>query len=257
MNNKNIIIAGAIAVGLYLFSQTKKTAQRIRPTATSSIKQRTAQKIGKIIGKKVAQKVDISKMPVAQIRDMIAHAAAQKKTGKEVAALKAEEARRVARANAAYKAAQKRIGMSISRTAYIAARRKAAARKAVVRKAAAQKIGKKIGKMVAQKIKTRRAVMARYAARQRPQIQRPNPYKKRAASWKAPYRFPNKKFQVITPSDILKNLVKKHISRKKAVQQKKAQKTTPSTPSDRRKSRLKALYGSHWHSVWLKRQKRG
>jgi len=186
MNNKNIIIAGAIAVGLYLFSQTKKTAQRIRPTATSSIKQRTAQKIGKIIGKKVAQKVDISKMPVAQIRDMIAHAAAQKKTGKEVAALKAEEARRVARANAAYKAAQKRIGMSISRTAYIAARRKAAARKAVVRKAAAQKIGKIIGKKVAQKIplniKIRRAVIARHAKRHRPQIQRPRQNKKQIAS---------------------------------------------------------------------------
>ena len=54
MNNKNIIIAGAIAVGLYLFSRTKKiqytttaqkVAQRIRPTATPSIRQRTAQKI--------------------------------------------------------------------------------------------------------------------------------------------------------------------------------------------------------------------
>jgi len=245
MNNKNIIIAGAIAIGVYLLSQGKTFLSAAAPQTTG---QRTAQK--------AVQKADISRLPVAQIRYMIAHAAALKKTGKEVAELKAEEARRVAQSKAAYKAAQKRIGMPISRTAYLAAVRKAVVRKAAVRKAAAQKIGKKIGKMVAQKIKTRRAVMARYAARQRPQIQRPNPYKKRAASWKAPYRFPNKKFQVITPSDILKNLVKKHISRKKAVQQKKAQKTTPSTPSARRKSRLRALYGSHWHDIWLKRQKR-
>jgi len=200
MNNKNIIIAGAIAVGLYLFSQTKttaqKVAQRIRSTATqtirqrtapSTIRQRTAQKIAQKIGKKVAQKiapkrigqpttqaariaaaqraaaqraaaqkVDISKLPVQQLRYMIAHAAAQKKTGKEVAALKAEVSRREA--------------------AYIAA----------VRKAAAQKIGKKIGKRVAQKIplnvRVRRAVIAQHFKRQRPQIQRPRPNKKQIAS---------------------------------------------------------------------------
>ena len=46
--------------------------------------------------KVAAQKVDISRLPVAQIRYMISHAAARKKTGKEVAALKAEEVRRVA-----------------------------------------------------------------------------------------------------------------------------------------------------------------
>jgi len=202
--NKNIIIAGAIAIGVYLLSQ------------------------GKAIFSAAAQKVDISRLPVAQIRYMISHAAALKKTREEVTALKAEEARRVARSKAAYKAAQKRIGVPISRTAYIAARRKAAQKvdisrlpvaqirymishaaalkktreevtalkaeearrvarsKAAVRKAAAQKIGKKIGKMVAQKIplnvKTRRAVIAWHAKRQRPQIQRPNPNKKRAGS---------------------------------------------------------------------------
>ena len=64
-------------------------------------------------------------MPVAQIRYMIAHAAALKKTREEVAALKAEEARRVAIDQAA------------------------------TRKAAAQKIGKKIGKTVAQKVAPR------------------------------------------------------------------------------------------------------
>ena len=115
MNNKNIIIAGAIAIGLYLFSQTKKItntttaqkiAQRTRSTATPTARKRTAQKIAQKIGKKVAQKVDISKLSVQQLRYMIAHAAAQKKTGKEVAALKAEVARR----EAAWKAAAQKIG---------------------------------------------------------------------------------------------------------------------------------------------------
>ena len=234
--NKNIILAGAVAIGLYLFSQVKKipfitgaqkTAQRRSSATTSAVRQRTAQK--------VAQKVDISKLPVQQLRYLIAHAAAQKKTGKEVAALKAEVARREA--------------------AYTAALRKAA-----VRKATAQQIGKIIGKKVAQKIplsvKARRAVIDWYAKRQRPQIQRPKPNKKQVVSWKAPYRFPNKKFRVITPSDLLKNLAKKDIARKKAEQQKTAQKTTPSTPSDRRKKRLKALYGSHWHDIWVQRQRR-
>jgi len=77
MNNKNIILAGAIAIGVYLFSQ------------------------GKSIFSAAAQKVVISKLPVQQIRYQIAHAAALGKTREEVAALKAEEARRVARSKAA------------------------------------------------------------------------------------------------------------------------------------------------------------
>ena len=130
---------------------------------------------------------------------------------------------------AAQKVAPKRIGQPTTRAAYIAALRKAAARKAAVRKAAAQKIGKKVAQKVAQK---------------------------RVAPWKAPYKFPKSRFRVITPSDILRNLAKKDIARKKAEQQKTVQKTTHSTPSDRRKKRLEALYGSHWHDIWLKRQKR-
>ena len=157
MNKKGLIVAGAIAVGVYLLSQGKA----IFSAATQ----------------KAAQKVDISRLSVKRIRDMIAHAAALKKTGEEVAALKAEEARRVA----AWKAAQKRIGVPISRTAYIAARQKAAAQKRI-RREAAQKIGKKIGKTVAQKIKAQRAVRAWLAKRQRPQIQRPRPTKKQIAS---------------------------------------------------------------------------
>ena len=108
--NKNIIIAGAIAICLYILSQTKKIAQKVAP---------------------------------------------------------------------------KRIGQPTTRAAYIAALRKAAARKKI-RREAAQKIGKKIGKMVAQKIplklKVRRAVIAQYLKRQRPQIQRPRPTKKQIAS---------------------------------------------------------------------------
>ena len=101
MNNKNIIIAGAIAVGLYLFSQTKKiqhttaaqkVAQRTRSTATPTVRKRTAQKIAQKIAQKVAQKV-----------------------------------------------VPKRIGQPTTQAARIAALRKAAARKAAVRKAAARK----------------------------------------------------------------------------------------------------------------------
>ena len=142
--NKNIILVGIAAIGLYLFSQAKKIpfitgVQRRRPSATTpTIRQRTAQKIAQKVAQKVAQR-------------------------------------------AAQKVAPKRIGQPTTQAARIAALRKAA-----VRKAAAQKIGKKIGKMVAQKIplnvKTRRAVIAHYAKRQRPQIQRPRPTKKQVAS---------------------------------------------------------------------------
>jgi len=157
--NKNIIIAGAIAIGLYLFSQTKKitnttTAQKVAPKRIGQPTTEAA-RIAALL-RATAQKENISELPVQLLRYLIAHAAAQKKAGKEVIALKAEVARR----EVAYKAA--------------------------VRKAAAQKIGKKIGKMVAQKIplnvKARRAVIAQHAKRQRPQIQRPRPNKKQIAS---------------------------------------------------------------------------
>ena len=126
--NKNMILAGVAAIGLYLFLQAKKI-----PFIT--VRQRTAQKIAQRIAQKVAPK---------------------------------------------------RIGQPTTRAAYIAARIAAAQKKAVLRKAAAQKIGKKVGKKVAQtialKIKAIRAAKARFAKRLRPQIQRPNSSKKRAAS---------------------------------------------------------------------------
>jgi len=153
MTSKNIIIVGAVAIGIYLLSQAKKipfiaeaqkTVRRSSPATTPTIRQRTAQKIAQKIAQKVARK-----------------------------------------------AAPKRIGHPTTQAARIAAQRKAAqriaaARKAAVRKAAARQVGKKIGKTVAQKIwqlrKTRRAVVAQHAKTQRPQIQRPKPSKKQIAS---------------------------------------------------------------------------
>ena len=188
--NKNIILVGAVAIGIYLFSQAKKipffteaqkTARRSPQATTPTTRQRTAQKVAQ----KVAQK----------------------------------------------KVAPKRIGQPTTQAARIAAARRAAAQRAAAQRAAAQ-----------------RAAAQRAAAQRAAQ--------KKVASWKAPYRFPNSQFRVITPSNLLKNLAKRDIARKKALQQKKVQKTTPSTPSDRRKSRLKALYGSHWHDIWRRRQKR-
>ena len=112
--NKNIIIAGAIAIGFYILSQPKKNTAITQKVAPKRIGQPTteAARIAALL-RAAAQKENISKMPVQHLRYLIAHAAAQKKTGKEVAALKAEVARR----EAAWKAA--------------------------VRKATAQKIGKK------------------------------------------------------------------------------------------------------------------
>jgi len=172
MNNKNIIIAGVVAIGIYLFSQVKKipftgaqkTVRRSPPATTPTIRQRTAQKIAQKIAQKVAQKV------------------APKRIGQSTT----QAARIVAARKAAARKAAIRIVAARKAAARKAAIRKAAARKAAVRKAAAQKIGKKIGKTVAQKIplnvKIRRAVMAQYAKRQRPQIQRPRPTKKQIAS---------------------------------------------------------------------------
>ena len=171
--NKNIILAGAVAIGIYLFSQVKKipftggaqkTARRSPPATTPTIRQRTAQKIAQKIAQKVAQKVAPKRIgqPTTQAARI---AAARKAAARKAAARKA----------AARKAAAQR-----------AAARKAALRKAAVRKATAKKIGKKIGKTVAQKIpqilKARRAVIAQHAKRQRPQIQRPRPTKKQIAS---------------------------------------------------------------------------
>jgi len=163
---KNIILAGVVAIGIYLFSQVKKTpfitgaqktVRRSPPAATPTIRQRTAQKIAQKIAQRLAQKVAPKR--IGQPTTRAAHIAAAQKA-------------------AAQKAAAER--------GWLYWNRKTKARKAAARKAAAQKIGKKIGKTVAQKLaqikKTQKAIKAWYAKRQRPQIQRPNPSKKQTAS---------------------------------------------------------------------------
>ena len=153
--NKNIILAGVVAIGIYLFSQGKAIFSA-HPVQT--MRQKVAQK-------RIAQSTPhITQQEVVRKRAV---------------------AERIAQKVAAGRLAQKRIGQPITRTAYIAAARKAAAQKKI-RQEAAQIIGKKIGKKVAQKvsqiIKARRQVIAQYAKRQRPQIQRPRSKKKYIAS---------------------------------------------------------------------------
>ena len=232
---------------LYILSQPKKiyaataqkVSQRIRPPAPRTIRQRTAQKIGKKIGKTVAQKIVPKR--IGQPTTWAEHIAALRKAAAERGWLYWN------RKIKARKAAAKR--------AWLDRNRKIKARKAAVRKATAQKIGKKIGKTVAQKVAVRKATAQKIGKKIGKTVAQKVAQKK-VASWKAPYRFPNSKVRVITPSYLLKKLAKKDIARKKAVQQKKVQKTTPGTPSDKRKKRLEALYGPRWHDIWIERQKR-
>jgi len=179
--NKNIILAGVVAIGIYLLSQLKKipfitgvqkTVRRSPPATTPTIRQRTAQKIGKKIGKKVAQKVAPKR--IGQPTTMAARIAALRKA----AARKAAARKAVARKKLIQRAVEVAPGVSLHNLLHII--------KPPFIKKAPQKIGKKIGKTVAQKIhqilKTRRAVIAQYLKRQRPQIQRPRPNKKQIAS---------------------------------------------------------------------------
>jgi len=195
--NKNIILAGAIAIGLYLFSQGKAI---FSAHSTQTMRQKVAERVPERrlvlpaipMPKKVAQKR--IGHPITRVAYLAAlRKVAQKRIGHPIT--------RAAYLAALREVAQKRIGHPITRAAYVAALREASAQKAAVRKAAVRKIGKKIAQKVAQKVA-----------------------KKRVASWKA-------------------------------VQQKAIQKTTHSTPSVRRKKRLQALYGSHWHDIWVQRQK--
>ena len=64
--NKNIILAGAVAIGIYLFSQAKKTpfitgvqkaAAQKAAAQKAAVRKAAAQKIGKKIGKTVAQNI--------------------------------------------------------------------------------------------------------------------------------------------------------------------------------------------------------
>jgi len=197
--NKNIILMGVVAIGIYLLSQAKKipfitgaqkTVRRSPPDTTQTVRRRTAQKISQRIAQKVAQKLT-----------------------------------------------PKKIGQPTTQAARILAAQKAAAARAWIEHA--------------RKIKAQKAAAARAWIEHARKIKA----QKVVTPWKAPYRFPKPKFRVITPSDILRNISKEDIFRKKALQQKMTQKTTHNTPSDRRKKRLEALYGSHWQDVWSQRQK--
>jgi len=236
MNNKNIILAGVVAIGIYLFSQAKKipfiTGVQRRPSATTlTVRQRTAQKIAQKIAQKVAQK------RVAPVNIY-------------------EYMRERARMNKAIPIRSKKIARKIPSVGTSAARRRVAQkieetrnRKIREQKAAATKVW----------IENARKNKAQKAAATKVWIEnaRKNKAQKAAAPWKAPLVWsPKPKFRVITPSDILRNLAKKDMARKKAEQQKTAQKTTSITPSARRKKRLGALYGPHWHDIWIQRQKR-
>ena len=267
MNNKNIIIAGAIAIGVYLLSQGKEI---LSIPAAYTTRQKTAQKrIGQPITraayiaaaqKKVAERVP-ERRPVLPAIPMLKKIAQKKvvRTGmalkiynlkKKVAVRKAAvhnvvarwvAARKAAlqkaaaqkiRKKVAQKAAQKRIGQPITRAAYIAA----------LRKAAAQKIGKIIGKKAAQKRIGQPTTLAEYMAAARKTVARKAAVHNVVARW------------VAARKAALQKAAAQKIRKK--VAQKVAQKTTPVTPSARRKKRLRALYGSHWHDIWVQRQRR-
>ena len=163
MNYKGIIVAGAIAIGLYLFSKTKKisdiaaerkTVQSGLSAVPPTVRQRTAQKIAQKIAQKVAQKR--IGQPITQAARIAAlRKAAARKAALRKAAVRKAAAQKIAQKIAqkvAQKVAPKRIGQPTTWAAHIAALRKAAAQKAAAQKAAAQKVGKKIGKTVAQKV---------------------------------------------------------------------------------------------------------
>ena len=149
MNNKNIIIAGAIAIGFYILSQPKKitaiaqkTAQRIRSTATPSIRERTAQKVAQKIAQKVAQKVVKEEDEYVRERTPLTLATTiQKRTGVPVS-----EARRIAEKIAYERARKQRERIAAANRAVLErarrkrieiaeANRKAAARKNLIHRA--------------------------------------------------------------------------------------------------------------------------
>ena len=112
MNNKNIIIAGAIAIGLYFFSQQKKTtyktpdilptkkmaekmaAERLPPNASPTAEKELAEKIYADImaqraaaAKKIAKKIPEASTPAARrkIAEKKAAAAAAEKAAEKAA----------------------------------------------------------------------------------------------------------------------------------------------------------------------------
>ena len=289
--NKNIIIAGAIAIGAYLLSQGKEILSI--PDAYT-MRQKVAQKrIGHPItraayiaaAQKVAERVPERRpvLPAIPMSKKIAQkisSAATPATRRRIAEKIAQERARRARKKALESVAaarrilfQRHVMPSLPSGAQILQN--------IIHHVAVRtgKTNKEIQKEFARIRKAQRVAQAKKAIH--------NPYRssfpatgpknivhitparqkiaqkisqriseKGVAPWKVPFIFPKSKFRVITPSDRLRKLAERDIARKKAVPQKTSQKTTPDTPSARRKRRLRALYGSHWRQVWIQRPRR-
>ena len=292
--NKNIILAGAVAIGIYLFSQAKKIPFITGAQRTPTVRQRTAQKVAQRIAQKVAEKVaeeekeyirertpptPATPMP-KKIMQKIPSAetpAARRRIAEKIAQGRARRARK--KASQTMVAArrllfQRHIKPSLPSGAQILQN---------IYRRVARRTGKTVKQVQEEFIRVRKAKRAAQAKKAAHNLYRSSfpamgpknivhitPMRQKIAQriaqkvaekgvapWKVPLIwFPKPKFRVITPSDRLRNLAKKDIARKKAEQQKTAQKTTPITPSARRKKRLEALYGSHWHQVWIQRPRR-
>ena len=274
MNNKNIIRAGVAAIGIYLFSQVKKSipatharywwdmtpaerATYIRRTTLTTMAEKIKALKEAIKQKSTHENTSLGKTTLtSEEREAVLRALEAKKEAEKEQGTGFDYVRERAPLNKAIPIRSKKIARKIPSVGTPAARRRMAEkieetrnRKIEAQKAAATRAW----------IEHARKIEAQKAAATRAWIEhaRKIEAQKAVAPWKAPLVWsPKPKFRVITPSDILRNLAKKDIARKKAVQQKKVQKTTPSTLSARRKKRLEALYGSHWHDVWVQRQKR-
>jgi len=296
--NKNIIIAGAIAVGLYLFSRTKKIIQMTPAQKTArqakvlhTLAHMTHAETKRVLEEARRQKArsegtSEQKIRLTPMEMMLAlRAQAKEKIFKEEQGMGFDYVRERAPMNKAIHIHSKKIiqkimsgGTSAIRKRIVEKIKHKQAQKTREQKAAEQRaVRLYAAKIRAQTAAKQKAAAARKAAH--------NPYhlsfpatgpknivhitptrqkiaqkiakrivKKAVAHWKAPLiRSPKRKSRLIIPSGRLRKLVKKEIARKKAVQQKTTQKTTPHILSARRKKRLQALYGSHWHQIWIQR----
>ena len=231
MNNKNIIIAGAIAIGVYLLSQGKEI---LSIPAAYTTRQKAAQKrIGQPITraayiaaaqKKVAERVP-ERRPVLPAIPM-SKKIPQKKVVRTGMALKIYGLKKAIAAAQALRLSTMAPGAVLppllskaiqNRIVKAATHKKGVAQKTAVQQKKAQKTA--VHNAIARWVAARKAAVARKA--------------------------------------VVPNMVARWVAaRKTAVQQKKVQKKTPITPSARRKKRLRALYGSHWHDIWVQRQRR-
>jgi len=198
MNKKEIIILAAIGAGVYILSQVKAMKTYIAPQYAKTAAEKVAEK--------VAEKIPDAATPAAR-KKIAEKIAARKRIAEKIAARKRIAEKIAARKRIAEKiAARKRIAEKIAFTpkiklsisilsvpekiqALVAYRKKIAAEKKVSPQSIsltpdqrARVLLEAAIKKAAQKIKARRAEMARYAKRQRPQIERPNPNKRQASS---------------------------------------------------------------------------